>query len=47
MGISPKQTLWNYCITGCFMELWKTLFAGCGKAGLYFSMYCEQSSIVK
>ena len=22
------------CITGCFMELWVTLFAGCGKAAL-------------
>lgn len=24
------------CITGCFMKLWKTLFAGCGKAGFAF-----------
>ncbi len=22
------------CITGCLMELWVTLFAGCGKAAL-------------
>ena len=24
------------CITGCLMELWATLFAGCGKAALAF-----------
>ena len=24
------------CITGCLMELWAILFAGCGKAALAF-----------
>lgn len=24
------------CITGCFLELWETLFAGCGKNTLFF-----------
>ena len=26
-----------------FMELWVTLFTGCGKAAFRFSMCCEQS----
>ena len=29
------------CITPRFMELWATLFAGCGKAAFCFSMSCE------
>ena len=29
--------LWKCRITGCFMELWVTLFAGRGKAVLCFS----------
>ena len=31
------------CITACFMELWVTVFTGCGKAALCFSMCCEHS----
>lgn len=30
------------CITPYLMELWATLFAGCGKAALCFSMSCER-----
>ena len=29
------------CITPLLMELWATLFAGCGKAALCFSICCE------
>lgn len=28
--------MWAMCITPCLMELWATLFAGCGKAALAF-----------
>ena len=36
-------SMWKCRITGLFMELWITLFAGCGKAAFCFSMCCEQS----
>ena len=33
-GIPPPSALWAMCITSRLMELWATLFAGCGKAML-------------
>lgn len=35
-GIPPPPALWAVCITLCLMELWATLFAGCGKAAFAF-----------
>ena len=40
-GIPPQLALWAMCITPRLMELWATLFAGCGKAALCFSICCE------
>ena len=35
-GIPPPSALWAVCITPRLMELWATLFAGCGKAAFAF-----------
>ena len=35
-GIPPPSALWAVCITLRLMELWATLFAGCGKAAFAF-----------
>ena len=35
-GIPPQSALWAVCITPRLMELWATLFAGCGKAAFAF-----------
>ena len=35
-GIPPQPALWAVCITPRLMELWATLFAGCGKAAFAF-----------
>ena len=35
-GILPPSALWAVCITPRLMELWATLFAGCGKAAFAF-----------
>ena len=35
-GIPPPSALWAMCITPRLMELWATLFAGCGKAAFAF-----------
>ena len=35
-GIPPPPALWAVCITPRLMELWATLFAGCGKAAFAF-----------
>ena len=35
-GIPPPSALWAMCITSRLMELWATLFAGCGKAAFAF-----------
>ena len=35
-GIPPQLALWAMCITPRLMELWATLFAGCGKAAFAF-----------
>ena len=34
--IPPPSALWAVCITPRLMELWATLFAGCGKAAFAF-----------
>ena len=34
--IPQSSALGVMCITPCLMELWATLFAGCGKAALAF-----------
>ena len=39
--IPPQSALCVMCITPRLMELWATLFAGCGKAALCFSICCE------
>ena len=35
-GIPPPSALCVMCITPRLMELWATLFAGCGKAAFTF-----------
>ena len=35
-GIPPQSALCVMCITPRLMELWATLFAGCGKAAFAF-----------
>ena len=35
-GIPSPSALWAMCITPRLMELWATLFAGCGKAAFAF-----------
>ena len=35
-GIPPQSALCVMCITPSLMELWATLFAGCGKAAFAF-----------
>ena len=35
-GIPPPPALWAMCITSRLMELWATLFAGCGKVVFAF-----------
>ena len=41
-GIQQASALCVMCITPLLMELWATLFAGCGKAAVCFSMSCER-----
>lgn len=42
--ISPQSALWAMCITQYLMELWATLFTGCGKAT--FAFPCAVNGVV-
>ena len=43
-GIPQQSALWAICVTSHFMELWATLFAGCGKAAFTFP-YAVNSAV--